>query len=116
MLQWDVWVVHQQHARKELKPTQPNDPSDYNRMYAIVANPSGGPTAICCPIQNSLGAVGLTEVALQRNYATYVKKDCKIVCHEVFTLPMRFFEKKVGFLRPPEQDQIQTALIAVFDL
>jgi mRNA-degrading endonuclease toxin of MazEF toxin-antitoxin module len=83
-------------------------------MYVVVAEPCG-PTAICCPIQNSLTGVGITEVALQRGYTTCITKDCKVVCHEVFTLPVRFFEKKVGFIRPEEQVQLQTALIAVFD-
>jgi len=83
-------------------------------MYVVVAEPSGH-TAICCPIQNSLAGVGITEVALPRGYTTCITKDCKVVCHEVFTLPVRFFEKKVGFIRPEEQVQIQTALIAVFD-
>ncbi|MGZ3698870.1 MAG: type II toxin-antitoxin system PemK/MazF family toxin, partial [Bdellovibrionota bacterium] len=94
----------------------PNDPSDYNRMYVVVADPAGGPTAICCPVQNPGSGVGLTEVPLQRGYTTCISKDCKIVCHEIFTLPKHFFEKKVGHVRPPEQDEIQTALIAVFDL
>lgn len=115
MHQWDIWIVNQQHARKELNPPQPNDPSECNRMYLIVADPCGGSTAICCPVKNSLGGVGITEVALQRGYTSCITKDCKIVCHEIFTLPRKFFEKKVGFLRPPEQDDVQTALISVFD-
>jgi mRNA-degrading endonuclease toxin of MazEF toxin-antitoxin module len=83
-------------------------------MYVVVAEPCG-PTAICCPIQNSLAGVGITEVGLQRGYTACITKDCKVVCHEVFTLPVRFFEKKVGYIRLEEQVQIQTALIAVFD-
>lgn len=108
MHQWDIWVVEQAHARKETNPAQPNDPSDYNRMYVIVADPSGRNTSICCPIQNSLGGAGITEVL--------IAKDCKVVCHDIFTLPRKFFEKKVGHIRPPEQTEIQTALISVLDL
>ena len=116
MQQWDIHIVHQQHARKELNPVQPNDPSNYNRMYVIVADPCGSLTAICCPIQNNSSGVGITEVELLRGHTTCITKDCKIVCHEIFTLPRKFFEKKVGHVRPPEQDRIKTALIAVFDL
>ena len=115
MRQWEICIVQQQYARKELNPPQSNDPSEYNRMYVIVAEPTG-PTVICCPIQNSLSGVGITEVELQRGYTGCITKNCKIVCHEIFTLPTKFFEKKVGFIRPSEQEQIQTALIAVFDL
>lgn len=116
MQQWEIRYVHQQHARKELNPIQPNDPSDYDRMYVIVAEPNGN-TVICCPIINSQSGVGITEVELPRGYSTRITKDCKIVCHEIFTLPIKFFEaKREGFLRKPEQDKVQTALIAVFDL
>lgn len=116
MRQWEIWYVHQQYARKELNPPQPNDPSDYNRMYVVVADPAGGNTAICSPVQNSAVGIGITEVGLPRGYASCVTKDCKIVCHDIFTLPRKYFENKVGFLRPPEQDLVRTALIAVFDL
>jgi mRNA-degrading endonuclease toxin of MazEF toxin-antitoxin module len=116
MLQWDIWLVKQQYARQSLNPPQPNDPSNYNRMYLIVADPSGRKTVICCPIQNSSGGIGLTEVPLQRGYTHCITKDSKVVCHDIFTLPARFFEKKVGFIRPSEQNMIQTALIMVFDL
>ena len=115
MQKWDIQVVQQRHAREALVPTQPNDPSNYNRMYVIVAQPCGS-TAVCCPIQNSLTGIGITEVELKKGYTTCITKDCKIICHEIFTLPLNFFAKKVGFIKPPEQDQIQTALIAVFDL
>jgi len=84
-------------------------------MYVIVAEPYGS-TAICCPIQNSLSGVLLTEVELNRGYSTCITKDCKIVCHDIFTLPKIFFDKKVGFIKPKEQERIQTALISVFDL
>ena len=114
--QWEIHVVHQVHARKELVPTQPNDPSHYNRMYVIVADPLGGETVICCPIQNSIGGVGISEVGLLNRYATCITKDCKIVCDQIFTLPAKFFERKVGFLRLPEQQKIQTAIIGVFGL
>jgi mRNA-degrading endonuclease toxin of MazEF toxin-antitoxin module len=114
MRQWEIHIVQQQYARNELSPAQPNDPSEYNRMYVVVAEPLGH-TVICCPIQNSLAGIGLTEVGLRNGYTTCITKDCKVVCHEIFTLPARFFEKKVGFIRPDEQDKIQTALIAVFD-
>ena len=116
MIQWDIWNVKQQHARKTLVPTQPNDSSNYDRMYVIVADLSGRKTAICCPIQNLGFGAGITEVPLPKNYAQFITKDSKIVCHDIFTLPVHFFDKKVGFVRPPEQDQIQTALILVFDL
>jgi mRNA-degrading endonuclease toxin of MazEF toxin-antitoxin module len=84
-------------------------------MYVVVTDPAGRSTAICCPIQNSMGGVGLTEVELKRGYTTCITKDCKVVCHDIFTLPKAFFEKKVGFIRPPEQEKIQTSLIMVFE-
>jgi hypothetical protein len=107
MHQWEIHIVQQQFARKELVPPQPNDPSLYNRMYLIIAEPFGS-IAICCPIQNNNSGLGITEVE--------ISKDWKVVCHEIFTLPKRFFEKKVGYLRSAEQSHVQTALIAVFDL
>ena len=116
MLQWDIWLVKQKYARGSLIPPQPNDPSDYNRMYLIVADPNGRPTAICCPIQNSASGVRLTEVPLLRGYTSCITKNSKVVCHDIFTLPNEFFEKKVGFIRSPEQDHVQTALVLVFDL
>ncbi len=115
MQRWEIHVVAQRHARKELQPAQPNDPSEYDRMYVVVADPLG-PTAICCPIQNSLAGIGITEVELAKGYAPCITKDCKVVCHNIFTLPKKFFVKRVGYVRPAEQDKIQTALIAVFDM
>jgi len=85
-------------------------------MYVIVADPTGSSTVICCPIQNSISGIALTEVELKKNYTTCIIKDCKVICHEIFTLPKHFFDRKVGFIRPGEQDKIQTALVAVFDL
>jgi mRNA-degrading endonuclease toxin of MazEF toxin-antitoxin module len=84
-------------------------------MYLVIAEPFGS-TAICCPIQNNNSGLGITEVELKQGYSSCITKGCKIVCHEIFTLPKRFFEKKVGYLRAAEQSQVQTALIAVFDL
>ena len=116
MQQWEIWLVKQQYARKELNPPQPNDPSEYNRMYVIAANPRGRDTVICCPLQNSLGGVGITEVPLPRGYTTCITKDCKIIAHDIFTLPQRFFENKKGFLRAPEQEKVQTAIVLVFGI
>lgn len=116
MHQWDIYLVKQQYARQTLTPPQPNDPSNYDRMYVITANPFERKSVICCPIQNSDSGVALTEVALKRGYGLCITKDCKIVCHDIFTLPKQFFDRRVGFLRPPEQEQVQTALISVFDL
>lgn len=116
MHQWDIWIVKQQYARQLLVPPQPNDPSNYDRMYVVTADPFSRKTVICSPIQNSDSGIALTEVALKRGYAICITKDCKIVCHDIFTLPIQFFERRVGFLRPSEQEQVQTALISVFDL
>jgi mRNA-degrading endonuclease toxin of MazEF toxin-antitoxin module len=116
MNQWEIWYVKQQNARKELKPVQPNDPSDYDRMYVVVADPTGSSTMICCPVQNSLSGVALTEVELKKGYTTGITKDCKIVSHEIYTLPRHFFDRKVGYIRVSEQDKIKTSLILVFDL
>jgi hypothetical protein len=85
-------------------------------MYVVVAHPRGRNTVICCPLQNSLSGVGMTEVALARGYTTGITKDCKIIAHDIFTLPVRFFESKKGFLRKPEQDKVQTAIALVFSL
>jgi mRNA-degrading endonuclease toxin of MazEF toxin-antitoxin module len=115
MHQWEIHIVQQQYARKELVPPQPNDPSLYDRMYLVVAEPFGT-TAICCPIQNNSSGLGITEVELKKGYTSCITKSSKIICNEIFTLPKRFFEKKVGYLRTLEQTQVQTALIAVLDL
>jgi mRNA-degrading endonuclease toxin of MazEF toxin-antitoxin module len=116
MQQWDIWLVDQKHARKELAPAQPNDPSDYDRMYLVVANPHGRNTVLCCPVQNSLSGVSMSEVGLKQGYTGCITKDCKIVCHDIFTLPKTFFVVKKGFLRPPEQDKVQVALALVFGI
>lgn len=116
MQQWEIWIVKQQYARKESNPPQPNDPSEYDRMYVVIANPRGRKTVICSPIQNSLGGIGMTEVSLLKGYSTAITKDCKIVVQDIFTLPIKFFETKKGFLRAPEQEKVQTALILVFGL
>jgi len=115
MRQWEIWYVKQQYARKSLVPPQPNDPSDYDRMYVVVAEPMGK-VSICCPIQNSLTGAGITEIELKHAYTSCITKDCKIVCHEIFTLPREFFERRAGYIRPTEQEKIKTALINVFDL
>jgi mRNA-degrading endonuclease toxin of MazEF toxin-antitoxin module len=112
---WDIWVVKQQQARKQTTPAQPNDPSEYNRMYVVVA-PVYGAVAICCPIQNSEKGVYLTDVELKQNYDSCITKDCKVVCNNIFTLPHTFFDKKVGYLKVAEQEKVKTALIQVFDL
>jgi mRNA-degrading endonuclease toxin of MazEF toxin-antitoxin module len=104
MHQWEIHIVQQN-----------KDPSLHDRMYLVIAEPFGT-TAICCPIQNSNSGVGITEVELKNGYNSCISKNSKIVCHEIFTLPKRFFEKKVGYLRSSEQTEVQTALIAVFDL
>ena len=116
MQQWDIWLVDQKYARKELSPPQPNDPSEYNRMYVVVANPHGRNTVLCSPVQNSLSGVSMSEVALPNGYTGAITKDCKIVCHDIFTLPQRYFVTKKGFLRKPEQDKVQVALALVFGI
>jgi hypothetical protein len=67
-------------------------------------------------VQNSLTGVGMTEVALSKGYQPSITKDCKIVCHDIFTLPQRFFEAKRGVLQPLEQDKVQTAIALVFGI
>ena len=116
MHQWEIWLVKQQYARKELSPPQPNDPSNYDRMYVVVANPRGRSTVVCCPIQNSLAGVGMTEVALLKLYQPCITKDCKVVVHDIFTLPQKFFEVKRGILLQPEQDKVQTAIALMFGI
>jgi mRNA-degrading endonuclease toxin of MazEF toxin-antitoxin module len=116
MQQWEIWLVKQQYARKELNPPQPNDPSDYDRMYVVVANPRRRTSVICCPVQNSLSGVGITEIALTKGYQPCITKDCKIVAHDIFTLPQKFFETKRGALLPSEQDKVQTAIALVFGI
>lgn len=116
MNQWEIWLVKQQYARKHSNPPQPNDPSSYDRMYVVIADPCGRANTICVPIQNSDTGVGLSEVILKRGYTTCITKDCKIVCHNIFTLPVAFFEKKMGFVRNAEQEKIQASLIFVLDL
>lgn len=85
-------------------------------MYVVVANPRGRNTAICCPIQNAQTGIGVTEIALAKGYQPCITKNSKIVAHDVFTLPQRFFEKKRGFLQPGEQDKVQTAIALVFGI
>ena len=116
MKQWEIWYVKQQHARKELIPPQPNDPSDYDRMFVIIANPRGRNTVICCPVQNPGSIIAMTEVALPKSYASGIIKDCKIVAHDIFTLPTKFFDNKKGQLKTPEQEKVQTALALVLGL
>ena len=116
MKQWEIWYVHQKYARRELNPPQPNDPSPYNRMYVLVASPYNRDGIICCPIQNKQNLIRLTEVELKDGCAGGITKDCKVVCHDIFTLPKRFFEKMVGILNISEQQQIQVSLRMILEI
>lgn len=116
MQQWEIWLVDQIYARKELIPPQPNDPSEYNRMYVVIANPRKRATVICCPVQNKGTFVGTSEVFLPLNYEQFITKDCKIVTHNIFTLPIHFFKLKRGSLRQPEQEKVQVALALVLGI
>ena len=56
----------------------------------------------------------MTEVELLNGYGNFITKDCKILCHEIYTLPDTFFKplKKLGSLQGPDRDKVQLALKA----
>ncbi|MEN0059124.1 MAG: hypothetical protein AAGB31_09850, partial [Bdellovibrio sp.] len=71
----------------------------------------------CCPLQDLGSAVGITEVELPQNYRGQVtSKPCKIICNEIYTFPTDYFYKRMGFLDPKKQMDVQTALINFLEL
>ena len=115
---WEIWWVDQVLAREATSPHhQPGDPSDKDRMYLVVADPAGSKNITCCPLQDIGSGVGITDVQLPENYRGRVtSKPCKIICSEIFTFGSEYFYKKMGFLDPAKQADVQTALINYLEL
>jgi len=110
--QWDVWEVNQVSARASSAPPQPNDAQRQTRPFVVVApNLTGYQSVTCCPIQDFGQGATLTQVELQKGYGGFIKKDSKVMCHDIFTLPSSFLLKKLGEIEKVEQDKIQDALI-----
>lgn len=107
---FDVHWFSQKGSRDETEPTQPSDDSKDWRLYVIVASPRHADKITCCPIQNSDKGINMTEVELLQKTYPFLDKDCKILCHEIYTLPKKFFRKFVGHLSTDERIKTETAL------
>jgi mRNA-degrading endonuclease toxin of MazEF toxin-antitoxin module len=113
---WQVYWVPQQEAIEKTTPPQPTDSSKSHRAYVIVAPPDFRRKFTCCPIQDKGARITMTEVELGNGYGSFITKDCKVLCHEIYTLPENFFNplKKVGSLAPPEQSKVRIAIKTYF--
>jgi hypothetical protein len=56
----------------------------------------------------------MTEVELADGYGGFITKDCKVLCHEIYTLPDNFFKplKKLGCLLDIERESVRLGLKA----
>jgi len=116
MQQWDVYEINQQWPRSEGSPRQALDPTPKPRMFVIVADPCGRPYATCCPIQNAEKGIFTGEVPLTKNSASFITKDCKIVCFQLFTFESVYFRNLLGALPKSFHQDVKDSLITIFDL
>ncbi len=109
---WEIYWVPQQDAIKKTTPPQPTDDSKSHRAYVIVAPPDFRSKYTCCPVQDKGTRVTMTEVELPNGYGGFITKDCKVLCHEIYTLPDTYFSKlnRVGSLLEPDREKVRLGL------
>lgn len=113
---WEIWWVDQAGARFNTDPPQPLDPKKPKRMYLVIADPKARNAVTCCPIQDKGTTVYLTEVELIVGYDKFVTKDCKIVCHQIFTLERKHFINREGVIKSAERDKVNIAIVSYLGL
>ncbi len=109
---FQVWWYSQAKSIGAIDPSQPSDPSKNMRMYVVVAPSNFSTKVTCCPIQNNdSGRIGLTEVELPTNIERFITKKSKILCHEIYTMPEKFFQSQAGTITDKRiQEKIRLAL------
>jgi mRNA-degrading endonuclease toxin of MazEF toxin-antitoxin module len=106
---WEIYWVPQQESIKKTTPPQPTDNSKSHRAYVLIAPPDFRNKFTCCPIQDRGQRITMTEVELSDGYGGFITKNCKILCHEIYTLPEEFFKpfKKLGSLLVDEREKVR---------
>lgn len=110
---WEVWNFDQSGSRNNSNPKQPNDSSKSYRPFLIIA-PGSTPYGFvtCCPLQDVGTKVVMSQVRIPNQYGGFIRKDCKVLCHDIFTLEKSYFRIFLGVISDLKiQEDVENALL-----
>lgn len=103
---WQIWNLSQIGSINHTEPPQPTDDTKPFRPYLILTDISPYKKVTCLPIQDLGKGAGLVEVELLFQKYTKLKKDCKILCYEIYTLYEKDFTELICTLRDDDRREV----------